>query len=87
MILSLYQLQAFYLNEIYRGIAGLEEYSIASAYSYIEVQTLAHLSTYSPEEIVMRLRDGVMGDALSKSKAADTTVKSQHEDNERQISK
>ena len=54
MILSLYQLQAFYFNEINRGIAGLGEYSIASSYSHIEVQTLAHLSTYSPEEIVIR---------------------------------
>ena len=58
MLLSLYQLQAYYYNEIKRGLAGLGQYTIALKYSSLEVQEFDYLPTSSPEEIVKRIRDG-----------------------------
>lgn len=87
MILSLYQLQAFYLNEINRGVAGLGEYTIASAYGSIQVQNLdsiAYLATHSPEEIVMRIRDGALDSALTTT---DITVKSEHDEKDQPASR
>ncbi len=48
-------LQTFYFQEINKGIAGLGEYSIASAYKDIQVIPIENIPTYSPEEIVTNL--------------------------------
>ncbi len=48
MIPSLYQLQTFYFKEINRGIAGLGEYSITSAYKDIKIIPIENIPTYSP---------------------------------------
>ncbi|SMN01976.1 hypothetical protein SPONN_283 [uncultured Candidatus Thioglobus sp.] len=58
MALSLYQLQAYYYNEIERGLSGLGQYTLALTHSSLKVQEFDYLPTSSPEEIVKRIRDG-----------------------------
>ena len=60
VLLSLYQLQAFYANEIKRGLAGLGEYTIAQQYTSLKLDepTIEYLSAYSPNEIVRMIREG-----------------------------
>ena len=60
VVFSLYQLQAFYLNETKRGLAGLGEYTIASKYKSLQLDQLAiqYLPTSSPEDIVKRIKEG-----------------------------
>ena len=53
LVLSLYQLQAFYLNETKQGLAGLGNYNVAQKYNAVQ-----YLPTNSPEEIVKRIREG-----------------------------
>ena len=71
MILSLFQLQAFYFNEIRRGFSGLGEYTVSSPYQGIlneELDTAEHfLPTFSPEEIVFRIKNGTMDASQSSS--------------------
>ena len=54
LILALYQLQAYYLNEIKRGMVGIGQYSLAPQFSGIQFEELCcnGLSFTSPEEIV-----------------------------------
>lgn len=61
MVLSLYQLQSFYCNEIKRGFAGLGEYTIASEYSGMQIEEIdgAMYHTVSLEEIVAHIQHGV----------------------------
>ena len=59
MLLALYHLQAFYLNEIRRGLAGTGEYHLTEEYdgriqSYHE--TTLYISCSSPEEIVLKIK-------------------------------
>ena len=42
VVLSLYQLQAFYLNETKRGLAGLGKYTIAPGFSLGFFQVVQH---------------------------------------------
>ena len=80
-------MQKFYFKEINRGIAGLGEYSIASAYKDIQVIPIENIPTYSPEEIVTNLRNGIMNNIMSttsKGKEADST---QNEANEQKLPK
>ena len=60
LVLSLYQLQAFYLNETKRGLAGLGNYNVAQKYHAVCLDQIAvqYLPTNSPEEIVKRIREG-----------------------------
>lgn len=60
VILSLYQLQAFYSNEIKRGLAGLGEYTICQQYSPLkqDESDVEYLPACSPNEIVKMIRDG-----------------------------
>ncbi len=60
VLLSLYQLQAFYANEIKRGLAGLGEYTIAQQYTSLKLDepTIECLPAYSPNEIVRMIREG-----------------------------
>ena len=60
VLLSLYQLQAFYLNETKRGLVGLGDYSIAPEYQFIRFDHLdvQYLPTSSPDEIVQRIKEG-----------------------------
>lgn len=60
LILSLYQLQAFYWNETKRGLAGLGNYTIAPKYqaACLEQVAVQYLPTNSPEDIVKRIREG-----------------------------
>ena len=60
LVLSLYQLQAFYLNETKRGLAGLGNYNVAQKYHAVCLDQIAvqYLPTNSPEEIVKRIKEG-----------------------------
>ncbi len=63
------------------------EYSTASADKDIQVIPIENIPTYSPEEIVTNLRNGVMNIIMSTTstgKKADTT---QNEANEQKLSK
>ena len=57
VVLSLYQLQVFYLNETKRGLVGVGEYSIAQEYQFVEFDHLdvQYLLTTSPDERVKRI--------------------------------
>lgn len=64
IVLGLYHLQAFYLNEVRRGFAGLGSYSlsdefIAAKQSPDEIQTI---SVYSPLDIVDQIRKRVFSE-------------------------
>ena len=54
MLLALYHLQAFYLNEIRRGLAGMGEYHLTEKYNGIQLchETPEYISCSSPAEIV-----------------------------------
>ena len=60
LVLSLYQLQAFYLNETKRGLAGLGNYNVAQKYHAVCLDQIAvqYLPTNCPEDIVTRIREG-----------------------------
>ena len=62
MVLSLYRLQAYYYNEIKRGLSGLGQYTVSLSHSLIQVQEFDYLPTSSPEEIVKRIQDGEITD-------------------------
>lgn len=60
VVLSLYQLQAFYCNEIKRGLARLGEYTLAPEYKSLQIDGfhLEYIPTKTPEEIVQGIREG-----------------------------
>jgi len=69
MVLALHQLQAYYLNEIKRGLSGMGEYHLKAAYSSLAVNphAIEYLPTYSPQEIVMQIREcGIKQDQTSE---------------------
>lgn len=59
ILLSLYHLQCFYYNEIQRGFCGLGTYVLEPKYSYLArpIDELLTLTVYSPDEIVIRIRE------------------------------
>lgn len=60
VILSLHQLQAYYCNEIKRGLSGLGTYTIADEYTSLKVNQISmqYIPASSPEEIVKRIQEG-----------------------------
>ena len=60
IVLSLYRLQCFYYNEIQRGFCGLGTYIFEPKYAYLArpIDELQTITVYSPDEIVMRIREG-----------------------------
>ena len=60
VILSLYQLQAFYCNGIKRDFAGLGEYTLAPEYSSLIDSGLEveYIHTNTPQQIVPSIREG-----------------------------
>ena len=63
VVLSLYQLQAFYLNETKRGLVGLGKYTIAPKYksACLDQYAVQYLPCSCPEDIVRRIREGECG--------------------------
>jgi len=59
MLLALYQLQAYYVNEIKRGIAGVGEYHLLPVYNSLQSdQHIVHyIPTRSPDEVVANIRN------------------------------
>ena len=57
-VLAFYQMQAYYSNEIRRGLAGMGEYHVLSQYSDVVsgMKEKELLPTCSPKEIVQRLQ-------------------------------
>ena len=60
-MLSLYQLQAFYHNEIQRGYCGLGTYTLSPELMVARCSPdeICAIPTYSPEEIVSQIKEGV----------------------------
>ena len=81
LVLSLYQLQAFYLNETKRGLAGLGNYNVAQKYHAVCLDQIAvqYLPTNSPEEIVKRIKEGERNGEIPQVK-----VKKESEDQQPQ---
>ena len=81
LVLSLYQLQAFYLNETEQGLAGLGNYNVAQKYHTVCLDQIAvqYLPTNSPEEIVKRIREGECNGEIPEVK-----VKKESEDQQPQ---
>ena len=59
VILAVYQLQAFYLNEIRRGFAGIGEYHLRLDYANIQANhgLVDYIPTSTPEEVVEKIRE------------------------------
>ena len=58
VLLALYQLQAFYINEIHRGLAGMGEYHITDPYAVMQSSSsVEYVPTSSPTEIVSRIKN------------------------------
>ena len=55
VVLSLFQLQVFYYNEVKRGLAGLGEYTLLPEFSYLHEHCCEEKS---PKEIVQAIKDG-----------------------------
>lgn len=66
LVLSLYQLQNFYLNEVKRGMSGSGQYQLKDRYEYLKANYYAFQCTNidSPEDIVRNMRDGCMFDSV-----------------------
>ena len=60
VMLAVYQLQAFYLNEIRRGFAGIGEYHLRLDYANIQANhgLVDYIPTSTPEEVVEKIRNG-----------------------------
>ena len=60
VVLSLYQLQAFYLNETKRGLAGLGKFTVAPRYKFgdLDQYGIQYLPCTHPEDIVKKIREG-----------------------------
>jgi hypothetical protein len=61
MVLSIFQLQSFYCNEIKRGFSGIGEYTISPEFQAMQIQEMdgAMYRTVSLEEIVTHIRNGM----------------------------
>lgn len=71
IILSLYQLQSYYCNEIKRGLSGLGTYTLAPEYasSQCDQLSLEYMPARSPEEIVKSVKDGKCAEVETIDKA------------------
>ena len=60
VMLAVYQLQAYYLNEIRWGLAGIGEYHLKSDYASIQANhgLVDYIPTSTPEEVVERIKNG-----------------------------
>ena len=60
VMLAVYQLQAFYLNEIRRGLASMGEYHLKSDYASIQANhgLVDYIPTSTPEEVVEKIKKG-----------------------------
>ena len=60
LVLSFYQLQAFYYNEAKRAISGIGEYTIDEKYRQLPISQIStdYFVTCSPDEIVKRIKEG-----------------------------
>ena len=58
MLLAIYQLQAFYLNEIRRGLAGVGEYHLTEEYATIHTThaPVEYIPCSSPADIIEKIR-------------------------------
>ena len=63
IVLSLFYLQAYYHNEIQRGFCGLGNYSLAPEFApaHRSEDEINIISTYSPNDIVSKMRERVSG--------------------------
>ena len=85
MVLSLYQLQAYYYNEIMRGLSGLGQYSVSLAHNSIQMQEFHYLSTSPPDEIVKRIRDGnATGEVVGDGNVAGNVASNSKETSEKE---
>ena len=57
MILALYQLQAYYVNEIRRGLAGIGEYTLQTCYSSLHTNIVDYIPSKAPDEIVIGIKE------------------------------
>lgn len=57
MVLALYQLQAYYLKEIRRGLGGIGEYSLWGCYSALHANVVDYVQSKSPEDIVIGIKN------------------------------
>jgi len=58
VVLSLFQLQSFYLNEVKRGLAGLGEYILLPEFCNLHEDFVQSYEGRSPNEIVKSIKDG-----------------------------
>ena len=77
MVMSLYQLQSYYFNEVQRGLCGLGEYQLKESHSSLarEVGEIDLLHCEAPDDIVRLLREkGVQETPLSITQSATTSA-------------
>ena len=82
IVLTLYHLQAFYHNEIQRGFSGIGSYSlsaelVAAKRSPDEICTIP---TYSPEDIVSRIREDLDINPPSDNQTSSSSSSSSNSD-------
>ena len=58
MVLVLYQLQAYYLSEVSRGIAGVGEYTLRECYFSLRSSIVEYIPSKSLEEIMTTIKEG-----------------------------
>ena len=58
IVLALYQLQAFYTNEVQRGFAGLGNFSLSAEFAAARrpAEEIVTIATFQPDEIVARIQ-------------------------------
>ena len=83
IVLSLYYLQSFYLNEIQRGFAGLGSYTLVPDLVKAQrpVDEILVIPTFQPEEIVERIQQKCTSEILSSNKESSKVAPSAKEDN------
>ena len=61
LILALYQLQVYYVNEIKRGMAGQGEYTLADQFSATQLEEVCFNSVVrtSPAEVAKTIKEGL----------------------------
>ena len=57
MVLALYQLQTYYVNEIRRGFAGCGEYTLLKCYSSLKTVAVNYIPSRTPNEIVIGIKN------------------------------
>lgn len=74
MVLALYLLQAFYFNEIRRGMAGLGEYTLCEKYKCASIESfdIQYLTASSPADIVKNIRENKLTDTVTSTSHVDT---------------